>query len=160
MDLGNLWSLPKDEITSSTSSGAVVTVGEWIGVEMWWEFHKNWRHRFFLAFQRFYSDLSWFQFPLFSEPDQTGRHLKPQSHPVELDWVDNWCLEKNIRNNFTWRWVFLYMSFYMCLAKVMKESFTFYQNPQSKHWFDVVYQNRPFDVVCTFWSEPYFEENL
>ena len=115
---------------------------------------------FFLAFQRFYSDLSWLQFPLFSEPDQTGRHLKPQSHLVELDWVDNWCLEKNIRNNFTWRWVFLYMSFYMCQAKVMKESFTFYQNPQSKHWFDVVYQNRPFDVVCTFWSEPYFEENL
>ena len=115
---------------------------------------------FFLAFQRFYSDLSWLQFPLFSEPDQTGRHLKPQSHLVELDWVDNWCLEKNIRNNFTWRWVFLYMSFYMSQAKVMKESFTFYQNPQSKHWFDVVYQNRPFDVVCTFWSEPYFEENL
>ena len=34
-------------ITSRTNSGAVATVGEWSGVEMWWEFHKNWRQHIY-----------------------------------------------------------------------------------------------------------------
>ena len=36
-------------LTSSTSSGAVVMVGECSGVEMWWEFHKNWQFFLFIS---------------------------------------------------------------------------------------------------------------